>query len=109
MDSLSHYLGTVRLVDGGCSPPVQNLRTQAKMPVRTSKRSKAQAEALSAIDVRDVDFGHLWRQLVRVGWTSKRPTRLSNLHSYYPPNAAKELHIEGVNMFVGKSDVVSLL
>ncbi|KAI9994684.1 hypothetical protein PInf_011510 [Phytophthora infestans] len=75
------------------------------MPVRTSKRSKAQAEALSAIDVQDVDFGHLWRQLVRVGWTSKRPTRLSNLHSYYPPNAAKELHIEGVNMFVGKSDV----
>ncbi|KAG1707019.1 hypothetical protein DVH05_026216 [Phytophthora capsici] len=79
------------------------------MPVRTSKRTKAQAEALSAIDVRDVDFGHLWRQLVRVGWTSKRPTRLSNLHSYYPPNAAKEPHIEGVNMFVGKSDVVSLM
>ncbi|ETP28252.1 hypothetical protein F442_22460 [Phytophthora nicotianae P10297] len=76
------------------------------MPVRTSKRTKAQAEALSTIDVRDVDFGHLWRQLVRVGWTSKRPTRLSNLHSYYSPNATKEPRVEGVNMFIGEHAVV---
>ncbi|ETN08252.1 hypothetical protein PPTG_12083 [Phytophthora nicotianae INRA-310] len=76
------------------------------MPVRTSKRTKAQAEALSTIDVRDVDFGHLWRQLVRVGWTSKKPTRLSSLHSYYSPNATKEPRVEGVNMFIGEHAVV---
>ncbi|ETM45749.1 hypothetical protein L914_09274, partial [Phytophthora nicotianae] len=76
------------------------------MPVRSSTRTKAQAEALSTIDVRDVDFGHLWRQLVRVGWTSKRPTRLSSLHSYYSPNATKEPRVEGVNMFIGEHAVV---
>ncbi|ETK74360.1 hypothetical protein F441_22291 [Phytophthora nicotianae CJ01A1] len=73
------------------------------MPVRSSTRTKAQEEALSTIDVRDVDFGHLWRQLVRVGWTSKRPTRLSNLHSYYSPNATKEPRVEGVNMFIANT------
>ncbi|ETP27927.1 hypothetical protein F442_22787 [Phytophthora nicotianae P10297] len=76
------------------------------MPVRTSKRTKAQAEALSTIDMRDVDFGHLWRQLVRVGWTSKKPSRLSSLHSYYSPNATKEPRVEGVNMFIGEHAVV---
>ncbi|GMF38764.1 unnamed protein product [Phytophthora lilii] len=50
------------------------------MPVRKSKRTKAQAKA-KAIHPWDVDFGHLWRQLVRVGWTSKKPTRLSNTWS----------------------------
>ncbi|KAG2862437.1 hypothetical protein PC113_g6299 [Phytophthora cactorum] len=53
------------------------------MPVKKSKRTKVQAKALPVIYPWDADFGHLWRQLVRVGWTSKRPTQLSNSWSYY--------------------------
>ncbi|ETL35147.1 hypothetical protein F441_13036 [Phytophthora nicotianae CJ01A1] len=50
------------------------------MHARTSKRTKARAEVLSAIDERDVDFGHLWRQL--------------------------EPHVEGVDMLVGEHTVL---
>ncbi|KAG2772382.1 hypothetical protein Pcac1_g13425 [Phytophthora cactorum] len=73
---------------------------EATIPVKKSKRTKAQAKALPVIHPRDVDFGHLWRQLVRVGWTSKRPTQLSNSWSYSSPNARKDPHVEGVNMFI---------
>ncbi|KAG3243155.1 hypothetical protein PI124_g12008 [Phytophthora idaei] len=76
------------------------------MPVRKSKRTKAQAKALPVIHPMDVDFGHLWRQLVRVEWTSKRPTQLSNSWSYSSPNARKDPHVEGVNMFIGELAVV---
>ncbi|GMF29859.1 unnamed protein product [Phytophthora lilii] len=74
------------------------------MPVRKSKRTKAQARA-KAIHPWDIDFGHLWRQLVRVGWTSKKPTGLSNTWSYFSPDAKTNPHVEGVNMFIGVHDV----
>ncbi|KAG6943153.1 hypothetical protein JG688_00017752, partial [Phytophthora aleatoria] len=51
------------------------------IPVRKSKRTKAQAKALPVINPRDVDFGYLWRQL-------------------------KDPHVEGVNMFLGELAVV---
>ncbi|KAG6948209.1 hypothetical protein JG688_00015193, partial [Phytophthora aleatoria] len=79
---------------------------EATMPVRKSKRTKAQAKALPVIHPRDVDFGHLWRQFVRVGWASKRPTQLSNSLSYSSPNPRKDPHVEGVNMFIGELAVV---
>ncbi|KAF1789270.1 hypothetical protein GQ600_4242 [Phytophthora cactorum] len=47
----------------------------------------------------------LWRQLVRVGWTSKRPTQLSNSWSYSSPNARKDPHVEGVNMRASSSSM----
>ncbi|ETO84014.1 hypothetical protein F444_02044 [Phytophthora nicotianae P1976] len=80
------------------------------MPYRVSTRTKAQAQAapeVSAdVDVRDVNFTTLWRQLTAEGWTSKRPTRLQMSLSYYSPEAAKDSPVEGVNMFTGEAAVV---
>ncbi|OWY98376.1 hypothetical protein PHMEG_00030874 [Phytophthora megakarya] len=47
--------------------------------------------------VRNVDFKHLWRQLRAAGWTSKRPSGLSNEWSYSSPNGES---------FVGEDAVV---
>ncbi|POM69581.1 Hypothetical protein PHPALM_14131, partial [Phytophthora palmivora] len=38
------------------------------------------------VDVRDIDFKYLWRQLRSVGWTLRRPSGLINEWTYTSPN-----------------------
>ncbi|KAG2978174.1 hypothetical protein PC119_g21802 [Phytophthora cactorum] len=69
------------------------------MSHRVNTRTKAQAHTAPGVGVRDVNFRTLWRQLTAEGRTSKRPTRLARSWSYFTPEAAKDGHVEGVNMF----------
>ncbi|KAF1777286.1 hypothetical protein GQ600_18048 [Phytophthora cactorum] len=76
------------------------------MSYRVSTRTKAQAHTAPGVGVRDVNFRILWRQLTAEGRTSKRPTRLARSWSYFTPEATKDGHVEGVNMFTGEAAVV---
>ncbi|ETM53912.1 hypothetical protein L914_02651 [Phytophthora nicotianae] len=77
------------------------------MLVRVSARTKAAAQAsvsASALDLRLVDFGHLWRQLKAAGWRSKPPTGLSKYWAYIRPSS--EVPAEGEIVFYGEKAVV---
>ncbi|KAG4042020.1 hypothetical protein PC123_g22478 [Phytophthora cactorum] len=63
----------------------------------TNKVSLSLSGSSNSFNLLEFSFS---QPLVRVGWTSKRPTQLSNSWSYSSPNARKDPHVEGVNMFI---------
>ena len=81
------------------------------MPVGAGRRAKAaavswagsaQASDGSGLQALSVDFKQLWRKLKAEGWTSKRPTGLATVWSYFAPTTSPEAPVEGVNMFQGE-------
>ncbi|ETP11350.1 hypothetical protein F441_13130 [Phytophthora nicotianae CJ01A1] len=73
--------------------------------LRSSSRTK-QATVASMIDVRDIDFKHLWRQLRSVGWASKRPSRLTNQWTYTSPNGQSFVGEDAVVTFAIESGLI---
>ncbi|ETP39508.1 hypothetical protein F442_13044 [Phytophthora nicotianae P10297] len=73
--------------------------------LRSSSRTK-QATVASMIDVRGIDFKHLWRQLRSVGWASKRPSRLTNQWTYTSPNGQSFVGEDAVVIFAIESGLI---
>ncbi|KAG6963841.1 hypothetical protein JG687_00006329, partial [Phytophthora cactorum] len=69
-------------------------------------RHPHEGQTAPGVGVRDVNFRTLWRQLTAESWAPKCPTRLARSWSYFTPEAAKDGHVEGVNMFTGEATVV---
>ncbi|KAG2956847.1 hypothetical protein PC119_g27539 [Phytophthora cactorum] len=54
-------------------------------------------------------FQARWRELKKLGWQSRKPTGLSNLHTYLKPGKKKKDGVPGRDFFVGEEELMKYL
>ncbi|KAG3160949.1 hypothetical protein PI126_g6682, partial [Phytophthora idaei] len=54
-------------------------------------------------------FQARWRELRKIGWQSRKPTGLSNLHTYLKPGKKKKDGVPGRDFFVGEEELIKYL
>ncbi|KAG3109664.1 hypothetical protein PI125_g10724 [Phytophthora idaei] len=54
-------------------------------------------------------FQARWRELKKLGWQSRKPTGLSNLHTHLKPGKKKKDGVPGRDFFVGEKELMKYL